>query len=56
MFVAAQSLYMKNALLIFNPIPIEYEISNEQIEEWKQLSIKDLGESGSVEKRSLLFY
>jgi pseudouridine-5'-phosphate glycosidase len=50
MLVQSRKLGLTNAILVFNPIPQEDEISNEEVEGWKSLSNQDLRESGKSGK------
>lgn len=50
MLVQSRKLGLTNAILVFNPIPQDDEISNEEVEGWKTLSNQDLKESGKSGK------
>jgi pseudouridine-5'-phosphate glycosidase len=50
MLVHSRKLELTSAILVFNPIPQEDEISNEEVEGWKTLSLKDLVDSGKMGK------
>jgi pseudouridine-5'-phosphate glycosidase len=50
MLVQSRKLGLTNAILVFNPIPQEDEISNEEVEGWKTHSNQDLKESGKSGK------
>jgi pseudouridine-5'-phosphate glycosidase len=45
-YCRAQDLKLPGALLVFNPIPAEYEIPESAIQEWRDQSLKDLQEAG----------
>lgn len=42
MLLVSKKLNLTSAVMVFNPIPSENEIKNEEIDRWKELSIKDL--------------
>lgn len=42
----SRKLGLMNAILVFNPIPEEDEISTEEVEVWKDLSNQDLADAG----------
>ncbi len=42
----SRKLGLTNAILVFNPIPEEDEISTEEVEVWKNLSNQDLADAG----------
>ena len=46
MLMQSRKLGLTNAILVFNPIPAQYEISNEEVEAWKNLSNQDLADAG----------
>jgi pseudouridine-5'-phosphate glycosidase len=46
MLMQSRKLGLTNAILVFNPIPAQYEISNEEVEAWKNLSNQDLAKAG----------
>ncbi|PKO08629.1 MAG: pseudouridine-5-phosphate glycosidase [Chloroflexi bacterium HGW-Chloroflexi-2] len=46
MLMQSRKLGLTNAILVFNPIPAQYEISNEEVERWKNLSNQDLADAG----------
>ncbi len=43
--IDARKLELMNAVLVFNPIPIEAELSNKEVEQWKKLANEDLEKS-----------
>lgn len=45
MLLQARRLGLTNAILVFNPIPAEDELTNADVEEWKTLSNQDLAAS-----------
>ncbi len=47
---ASKNLGLTNAILVFNPIPPEHELRNEEVESWKNLSNQDLEQSGITGK------
>jgi pseudouridine-5'-phosphate glycosidase len=46
MLMQTRKLGLTNAILVFNPIPAQDELSNEEVEGWKNLSNQDLAEAG----------
>jgi pseudouridine-5'-phosphate glycosidase len=46
MLMQTRKLGLTNAVLVFNPIPAQDELSNEEVEGWKNLSNQDLAEAG----------
>lgn len=50
MLLQARKLGLTNAILVFNPIPTEDELTNEEVEQWKVLSNEDLAASGKSGK------
>jgi pseudouridine-5'-phosphate glycosidase len=46
MLMQTRKLGLSNAILVFNPIPAQDELSNEEVEGWKNLSNQDLAETG----------
>ncbi len=46
MLLQSRKLGLTNAILVFNPIPAQDELSNEDVEKWKNLSNHDLATSG----------
>lgn len=46
MLVQSRKLGLTNAILVFNPIPPQDELSNEEVEGWKTLSNQDLADAG----------
>ncbi|MDX9851588.1 MAG: pseudouridine-5'-phosphate glycosidase [Anaerolineaceae bacterium] len=46
MLVQTRKLGLTNAILVFNPIPRQDEITNEEVEAWKTLSNQDLAAAG----------
>jgi len=46
MLLQSRKLGLTNAILVFNPIPVQDELSNEDVEKWKNLSNQDLATSG----------
>ncbi len=46
MWMQARKLGLTNAVLVFNPIPTQDELSNEEVEGWKNLSNQDLAKAG----------
>jgi len=46
MLLQSRKLGLTNAILVFNPIPAQDELSNEDVEKWKNLSNQDLATSG----------
>jgi len=50
MLLQARKLGLTNAILVFNPIPAEDEISNAEVEDWKTLANQDLATSGKSGK------
>ncbi|MCX6053366.1 MAG: pseudouridine-5'-phosphate glycosidase [Chloroflexi bacterium] len=45
MLATARELGLTNAILIFNPIPTEHELSTEEVDQWKKRSLEDLDRS-----------
>ena len=46
MWMQTRKLGLTNAILVFNPIPVQDELSNEEVEVWKAFSNQDLAEAG----------
>ena len=46
MLIQTRKLGLTNAILVFNPIPAQDELSNQEVEVWKNLSNQDLAEAG----------
>ena len=46
MLMQSRKLGLTNAILVFNPIPAQDELSNEEVERWKNLSNQDLAAAG----------
>jgi pseudouridine-5'-phosphate glycosidase len=46
MLMQSRKLGLTNAILVFNPIPAQDELSNEEVEAWKTLSNQDLAAAG----------
>jgi pseudouridine-5'-phosphate glycosidase len=46
MLMQSRKLGLTNAILVFNPIPAQDELSNEEVEGWKTLSNQDLAAAG----------
>ncbi|MBE0685546.1 MAG: pseudouridine-5'-phosphate glycosidase [Anaerolineaceae bacterium] len=46
MLMHSRKLGLTNAILVFNPIPVQDELSNEEVEGWKTLSNQDLAAAG----------
>jgi len=46
MLMQTRKLGLTNAILVFNPIPTQDELSNEEVEGWKNLSNQDLAKAG----------
>lgn len=46
MWMQVRKLGLTNAVLVFNPIPAQDELSNEEVEGWKNLSNQDLAKAG----------
>ena len=44
--IQSRKLGLTNAILVFNPIPAQDELSNEEVEAWKTLSNQDLAAAG----------
>jgi len=44
--IQSRKLGLTNAILVFNPIPAQDELSNEEVEVWKTLSNQDLAAAG----------
>lgn len=44
--LTSRSMGLTNTVLVFNPIDIEHELSNEEVDRWKELSNQDLEKSG----------
>ncbi len=49
-YKAAQELKLPGAVLVFNPIPPDYEIPEDQIEKWRDQSLADLQAEGVTGK------
>jgi len=46
MLMNSRKLGLTSAIMVFNPIQAEDEISDQEVEKWKELSHKDLHEAG----------
>jgi pseudouridylate synthase len=45
-FIAARDYQFPGAVMVFNPIPVEYELPDELIDTWRDLALRDLQKEG----------